>query len=146
MMTYSLAGAEQLIKNLQGLKKSMTADRLEEAAHAGAEIVRDAAAGNAPRDSGGLADSIVAATLSGEKKPDGVEVGVGPDKKHFYGIFTEIGTRYHAATPWLRPALDENKEQVMHTIAGSLKEVMFQATTKVTDVSQTTPRGGQRKV
>jgi HK97 gp10 family phage protein len=35
-------------------------------------------------------------------------VVIGPTKKHWYMRFQEIGTRFKAAVPFLRPALDEH--------------------------------------
>lgn len=57
------------------------------------------AAGMAPRDSGAGAASIHAQAA-------GDEVRVGPDAKHFYLIFHEVGTSKKSARPFLRPALD----------------------------------------
>jgi len=35
-----------------------------------------------------------------------------PGKQEYYGTFVELGTKHQAAQPYLRPAVDENKQQI----------------------------------
>jgi len=54
----------------------------------------------------------------------GVTVVVGT--KHFYGRFLETGTRRMAARPWLRPALDENQDEVVRRFRGEIRRLVLQ--------------------
>lgn len=107
----------------------------QEALKAGAKIIQEAAASNAP---GSIAQAIVI-----EEKDGGYLIG--PDEDHFYASFIEFGTTgvtikpkdakalkfegiYRAfanpngtpARPFLRPAYDENKEAVIKAIKEKL--------------------------
>ncbi len=150
MKTFQFAGAKELIKNVNDLKEAWSADRLEEASHEGAEVLRSDASSRAPRSDspgrqGHLADNILKQTLTGEKKKDSVQVGVGPSKNHWYGIFAEIGTPT-INSPYLRPALDHNTQEIINTIGGILKQDMVQVSRQVKDFGALSVRGHKRKV
>ena len=98
----SASGAAEIEAALE--KVGADAERiLEEAARAGAEVIRAEAARNAPRDTTSLSKSIETKTT--EKSKTKVEVAIGPDvaqKKgfrggiyHFYGLFQEYGVDLH---------------------------------------------------
>ena len=146
MKSFQIVGAKELVKNINALKDAWSAARLEEASHEGAELVRSDASSKAPRRTGDLANSIVKQTLTGEKKADSVQVGIGPTKNVWYGIFPEIGTRFKAATPYLRPALDEQTEQIINAISAVLKQDLVQVSKQVKDFGALTTKGHQRKV
>ena len=44
----------------------------------------------------------------------------GPKGEGFIGLFFEFGTSKMAARPWLRPAWDKNREQVLKSISGEI--------------------------
>lgn len=102
---------------------------------AGAEIIQQAASANAP---GSISQAIVIEEVDGGYL-------IGPDEDHFYASFIEFGTtgvsikpkdkkalkfegEYKAlanpsgtpAKPFLRPAYDENKEEVIKAIKEKL--------------------------
>lgn len=68
--------------------------------------IAELAASNAPKLSGAGAASI-AAVVSGAGRDKHVDVSWSPE--HFYMGFAETGTEHQAATPFLRPALDQTK-------------------------------------
>lgn len=47
-----------------------------------------------------------------------VEGRVGVKKKGYWGLFVELGTSKMAAHPFLRPAVQENKDKIVKMIAG----------------------------
>lgn len=54
-----------------------------------------------------------------------VKVMIGPKPEAFYGTaFVELGTSKMAAKPWLRPALESKKAQVLKRIGDLLKDRM----------------------
>lgn len=127
-MRVKVSGADEIARrlNLMGEKAK---EIIEPAAKAGAEIIRQAASSKVPRGkTGELADSIVAEVT--EIKNLKATVSVGPDAKHFYGRFVEMG---HAIVvnkkvvgsveprPFLRPALDETKDLVEQVVAEEVR-------------------------
>lgn len=83
-------------------------------------MLREGISKRAPRDTGGLAENIV---KSGVKQAGiGKYIEVGPDSKHFYGLFHEFGTVKMPAQPFMGPALEEDSKEVMNTIAEVLRE------------------------
>lgn len=98
-------------------RKALESDVLQKAA----EPVRERAAAKAPRGATGtLQSGVVVATQStahrifAQSKGYGrAKVGVGPSSDAFYGIFQELGTSRHPAQPFLRPAVDASRQQVI---------------------------------
>lgn len=98
-------------------RKALESDVLTQAA----EPVRESAEAKAPRGATGtLQSGIVVANQStahrifAQSRGSGrAKVGVGPDRDAFYGIFQEIGTSFHPAQPFLRPAGDGSRDQVI---------------------------------
>ncbi len=85
--------------------------RLAEAVRAGAETVRSGAAEMCPVDTGALRDSITA-----ESDGNSAVVSANTD----YAAFVEFGTSKMAPQPYLVPALIENSQAVLSSIAGAL--------------------------
>jgi HK97 gp10 family phage protein len=48
----------------------------------------------------------------GRKTPARANVRIEHGKKEYYGKFVELGTRKQPARPFMRPAVDENKQQI----------------------------------
>lgn len=131
-MRVRITGADEIVRRLNVMGEAAK-EVIEPAALAGAEVIRKAASDKAPRDTGELAQSIVAEVK--EIKNLKATVAVGPDKDHFYGTFVELG---HALVrgrrkaekrvighvpphPYLRPALDENKEAAQAAVAEEIR-------------------------
>ena len=116
--TAEITGGPALAKALMALGSARDIQRVVTRAEKAAMApVAAAAKRNAPRASGGMADSIdVRSVSSGMAKRMGAQfrpTAVGPDRDHFHALFAEFGTKHHAAQPFLRPAWDENKAQVL---------------------------------
>lgn len=131
-MRVRLTGQDEIVRRLNMLGEAAK-EVVEPAAMAGAEVIRRAASEKAPRDTGQLAESIIAEVK--DVQPLKATIQVGPDKKHFYGLFVEMG---HALVrgsrkatkkvighvpphPFLRPALDENKQQAKAAVAEEIR-------------------------
>lgn len=78
---------------------------------AAAERVAEIARNNAPVDTGFLRDHIFARHLSKSSEV----VSEAP-----YSGFVEFGTRFMAAQPFLRPAVDENNQEILAAVAESI--------------------------
>lgn len=92
-----------LMQNIEG--------RLAEAVRAGAETVRSGAAAVCPVDTGALRDSITV-----ESDGNSAVVSANTD----YAAFVEFGTSKMAPQPYLVPALIENSQAVLSSIADVL--------------------------
>ncbi len=115
-----IQGIEQLESKLAELERVVRRKMLTVALKEAAEITRARAADLAPvlkeldkrREAGRLkAHEIV--SVSQQSDSNTAVVRVGPDKTAFYGLFEEIGTAHATADPFLGPAYEETKEEVL---------------------------------
>jgi len=99
-----ITGLGELEKKLKRLSNVAQKEAKQEALHAGSLLVQGQATLNAPVDTGNLRSSI------------DVEVGT-EDAEIFtpveYAAHVEYGTSRQAAQPYLRPALDNSKGNII---------------------------------
>ncbi len=136
-----LEGGEDLLKAIADADLSLRSV-LRAATLAGGQVVANAAAGSAP------GPGIVAEVM--EASAAGVEVGIGPDKEHWYYKFAETGAAAHeilgtplsfdgregmvrtasvshpgmAARPFLRPAHDSTLSEQSAVLGARLREAL----------------------
>lgn len=134
-VSLKVEGGEQLARRLAILPKEVSGPALRKAAEAGAEVLRQAVADKAPRgagtnEGGHLADNIVAEVIKATEAKR-VVVAVGPDSKHYYGLFVEHGHPIvrngrvvgHAPPhPFMRPAFDESTAAAEEAVTDELKK------------------------
>jgi HK97 gp10 family phage protein len=86
---------------------------------AGAQLIAETAEARAPVDEGDLRDAIHM-----EDTSEGVYVvaGGGPEDV-FYGHMVEFGTSHSSARPFLIPALEERRAEVVATVAAALRSL-----------------------
>lgn len=87
------------------------------AVQAGADLVESDAKGRVPVASGDLRNSIHT-----ERQGDDVAVVAG-DSRVFYGHLVEFGTSHTPARPFLIPALESKREEIVTMVAATLKRV-----------------------
>ncbi len=117
---FKVEGIEDLMARINSLGERLATRTENKALREGAEVLREGISKRAPRDTGGLAESIV---KSGVKRSElGKYIEVGPDKKHFYGLFHEFGTVKMPAHPFMGPALEEDGRKVVDAIADVLRK------------------------
>lgn len=121
-MDYKLQGQEELLRNLKKLGDKLS-DGMEAAVKAGALLVQNDAKVKAPYLTGNLHRSIHSETT--EKSDEKVVIQVGTDV--IYAAPQEFGTDTIPAHPYLRPALDENKDNVPKEIGEALADVVRKA-------------------
>ena len=115
MTTLKVIGVKQMQDRFRELSESVQRTVLLEAVGEGADIVLEDARDRAPRDTGDLAEGMGKA--EGITEPTRAAWDVGPDREQFYGRHVELGTVKSSKQPYLRPALDQNEDQVERTIA-----------------------------
>jgi len=118
-ITVNITGEKKLLKKLRELPDEIAGEHLEKAALEGAEIIREEASNRAPRRTGRLAANIIKEVK--KTKKDSATVEVGPAKEVFYGMFVERGTSKMRAKPFLRPAIDEKKNEAEKAVINALK-------------------------
>lgn len=178
-VTTKVIGMPELKEKFKQLGEQVSGDNLEDAARAGALIIRNAGSENAPKRTRTLSRSIHIETL--EKQAKKVEMGIGTDLDYaaiqeFGGTITPKKGKFLAiplteearanvsprdfpeklsprfggnggvlvdgagiaqyalvrsvtipAHPYLRPALDENEDEVLQATGNALKTLLEQA-------------------
>lgn len=140
-----IEGMDDFKAKLVGLRKDMQAI-LEEATEAGAEVIRD--------ESNHLAPGPHVTTEVVSKTWSHADIEIGPDKEHWYYMFFEVGAQPHeikprkvgglqfpgsegefivrmlashqgmAARPFLRPAMDDKKDEAEEAVGRKFLEVI----------------------
>lgn len=138
-----IEGADELAKVLKLLPGKMGASVLASSLRTGAVLIKKEAAARAPRDQGDLAKSIRVQKV----KQKGTEAlfHVGPDREHFYGIFSEFGTSKESARPWLRPAFDTKAAEALDKIGESLGKKVEAAAAKLAGKFRKSGLGARRR-
>lgn len=124
-----LEGVDDLEAAIKRLEIDTQGRHLRGATEAGADITRTVASQLAPRSadgSHGRAPGFLAQNIEVEvqftRTQDKAEVHVGMHKDAWYGRFQEEGTQFQPAQPFLRPALDATKDDVVDEIRDQLRE------------------------
>lgn len=117
-MNFEIEGLNELLTRLNSLGEQ--ADEIKEKAlKAGAEIIRDEIERNTPvsnRRGDHAKDHIVV----GEMKDDAVEIG--PDKKHFYLKYAELGTSKQPAQGFMERSFNSAKGEAQSKVAEVIRE------------------------
>lgn len=72
-----------------------------------------------------------AANRAAGGKGKSVSVQVGPTKRAFHGSLQEFGTRNHPPQPFMRPTWDAMKNQIVSSIADTLKDEIEKARDRI---------------
>lgn len=123
MDNIELSGVEELISRLKQIGANISELENKALKKAAEPVLQDAIA-NAPERTGKLKKGL---KISGIKNRDGAKyVLVGIDRsdtsKIYYGKFIEFGTAKMSARPFLEPAYEKNKKEIMEEIKNTLKE------------------------
>lgn len=123
-MTVRVEGMDTLKRKLAALPDAVAGNVLLQSVMQGGKPVHALAETRAPRRRRGnrIRQKVVIQELDGNTRHHAA-VGIGPDKYLGVGIFfQEIGTRFHPANPWLRPAFDEKVGEARETIRRELQQ------------------------
>lgn len=80
-----------------------------------------------------MADTVKLRQFKDSSSTNDLEVNywLGPDARHWWGGFGEFGTVHEAAHPWMRPAFDGYKDQVLASIGTELWAGIERATKRL---------------
>lgn len=126
--TAVIEGVAEARRKFSDLEAKAQRSVLRQAAKRAAKPVVEEAKRRAPVDSsneGDLAGSI--GSKSRTRKGE-IIIDVSYGKDEFWGLYQELGTAHHAAQPFLRPALDNNEQEVVDAFAGELAKVIRKVT------------------
>jgi HK97 gp10 family phage protein len=118
-------GGAELASALNSLSMKISKRVKLEALKAGAEPIRSEMEKLAPRAPGApdLADHIGISQAKVEGLIDNEQtaaVAVGPTRDFYYGLFQEMGTAFHGAQPFARPAFDGHTDSALTIIIDEL--------------------------
>ncbi len=120
----TLIGSKTLARRFAALERNAGRTILSQATAAGADVIRDEAIRLAPRSPGGgkhAADFIKRRRKKVSRSSALFQIGYDK-KKSWYLRFAELGTKFHAAQPHLRPALDNKKTEVTNRVGVRLMQ------------------------
>jgi HK97 gp10 family phage protein len=132
-MKLELSGGLDLEKALMDLKTTVAKGVTTRALKKAAQPVADAAERHVPVRTGALKESIEVSTrlarrekrFSSRKAPDEVRVHVGASyklgRRGRHSHLVEFGTVNQAAEPYMRPAWEETKDQLLADLAQSMR-------------------------
>jgi len=107
-ISIELEGAAELQKVFAGLPKSVERRLLIASLKRVARPIATAIRKDAPKDSGDSKRSIKVRAMTKSKFP---AITIGPDEKHWFLKFAELGSGRQAAKPFMRPVWDAMKNQ-----------------------------------
>jgi len=119
----TIEGDKKLRRRFRALDKNAQGLILVAAAAAGANVVKDGARDRAPRDPNSSDHGADHIEIEVDKRSGkSVRFNIGYDKSKALGLkFQETGTRFQAAQPHLRPALDEDRGKAVDAVGKVLK-------------------------
>lgn len=119
-LSVEVTGTQALARKMRSLGSAMAGEKLAQATLAGALIVEGRAKEKALVRTGTLRRSITSQLAESSRERAVVKIGTNVE----YAPFLEWGTRYMAARPYLRPALDESKDEAQRVISAALRELI----------------------
>lgn len=117
----TITGLKALEQKLRDEPKNVAKRTLRRAAKDASEIWENAISERAPAMTGFLRSQITMSSKAKGGDEGSLQVIVGPSKKAYYGIFQEFGTRFQKANPFMRPAFESTKDEVLNTFVEDLK-------------------------
>jgi HK97 gp10 family phage protein len=122
-----LVGFDALDRKLVKIRDAVSPQAREKSLMAGALIIQAEAQRLAPVLTGNLRDSIIISFDGGlnssavSQRRFFTAVYIGPSRgKGFYGHMVEFGTSHSAPHPFMRPALDNTRDDVKRAMGNSL--------------------------
>lgn len=112
-LSIKVDGVDELIHNIEVLRNAVNGGSLALLMMQAAGVLVENAKSNAPVDTGALRQSIRSYTTLSTSSD--AEMSVGTDVP--YGVHQEFGTSVMPAHPFLRPAIEQTKDQYAAAVA-----------------------------
>jgi HK97 gp10 family phage protein len=118
----TVSGLNELEQKLRDESKKVAIRTVRRAAKDAGEIWIAAIEARAPALTGFMRTHVEMNTKAKSGDEGSLTLIVGPDKKAFYDIFDEFGTKHQKANPFMRPAFEETKAQVLDKFVSDLRD------------------------
>lgn len=126
-----LEGMDELERRLRRMVDGVQKEKLTQAAREGAEVLLEFQQALAPVGVTGRGKRNLAIeedkTAANANRFDRSNWRVGPSGEGYYLIFHEIGTRFMAPSPFMRPALDSGRPHIIEAVRDSLRKQILKA-------------------
>src|SRR5262245_22663248 len=106
-MPVTIKGLDALRRNIDKVGAQTETVIIERAVILGSEVLQGSMSMRAPVRTGRLAGAIEV-EVQRRVRRGAVVTRIGPSREGFYAKFIEFGTRFMAAQPFMRPAIDED--------------------------------------
>jgi len=129
----SIFGDKKLEKQFKKLDLKLQKKTIKKALRDSAKIVKNTAKARVGVRSGKLKKSLKVRTEKGLKRGQfGIvvvtgtreELNIDADDKYYYPAAVEFGTKNLPAKPYLRPAIDENRDLIFDLIASRIRSAI----------------------
>ncbi|PHM25781.1 HK97-gp10 family putative phage morphogenesis protein [Xenorhabdus budapestensis] len=129
MITAQTTGWAELGRKLQALDTTLQTDMMRKAGKVAMQIVQEDMQAHAGYDkksnAAHLRDNILIRTTKSTKYQGDVMITVGPAKTHrMKALAQEMGTIKQVPKPFIRPALDYNKQAVLNVLAREIRDAL----------------------
>lgn len=119
LASVDIRGQRETIRALETLSSKLQRKAISKSSRISGKILMEAAKRYAPVDTGTLKKSIKVRALKRNRRGD-VGVVVGTSQREFvgdlfYGAMVEYGTSKMEAKPYMRPAYEEKKDEIVST-------------------------------
>ena len=117
-----IENGRELAEAISKLEKKAAKAVLRDGIEAGGELLAAEMASLAPKDTGELAESIK--PVSRKSTPIQASVDVGPTGEVFHGLFHEFGTKKMPAHPFMVPAAEAKREEIVGAIIDAMRKAV----------------------
>lgn len=125
-----LSGDKELERNLKKITRAAKGRALRKAAKAGAEPIVQSAKRQVSVDTGKMRQHIRSWFSQRRSESVTVSVGVTAKSRAHVARFHELGTSKMAARPFLRPAIDEQKQKAAEETQSTMAEAVLEEVRK----------------
>ena len=122
-----LIGDEALMRKFNALEGKVQKKFARKSMRKAAKVIQKEAKARAPVESGDLKKNIKVKAAQRSRSRIGVNVVVGEGwytGEQFYGAFIELGTSKQPARPFMRPALEDKRDEARGVLVDELQELI----------------------
>lgn len=125
LATVDIRGQRETIRALETLSAKLQRKAIAKSSRIAGKLLMAAGKARAPVDTGALKQSIKVRAIKRNRRGD-VGVVVGTSQREFvgdlfYGAMVEYGTEKMQARPYMRPAYEENKDEIISTFQREIR-------------------------
>lgn len=120
MAKFTVSGADDLVKQLQAIRKTKAKSAIRKGSRQGSKIIQRECVDKAPRKTGAMSRGIKVRALPRSRKWVGTMVRFAME--NFYGRFIDLGTKYIQARRFMRDSVRAKQQQAVNTMVDQIRE------------------------